>query len=98
MAHPKLRAAILIVSDTASADPTTDKCIPVLEQGFGDAWEILDKSIVPDSVESIQGYIKKWSDSDEYANCIITSGGTGFAVKDNTPEVCCPLHRHNAWY
>jgi gephyrin len=87
MAQENMKAAILIVSDTASADPSTDKCIPVLKEVFGSSWDIIDASIVPDEVKAIQEYIKKWTDLEEYANCIVTSGGTGFAIKDNTPEV-----------
>jgi gephyrin len=87
MEQEKMKAAILIVSDTASADPSTDKCIPVLKEVFGDSWDIINTSIVPDEVNAIQEYIKKWSDLEAFANCIVTSGGTGFAIKDNTPEV-----------
>jgi len=86
MAQDKMRAAILVVSDTASVDPSTDKCIPVLKDVFGDAWEIVEAKIVPDDIKAIQEFIKEWTDSEEHANCIVTSGGTGFAVKDKTPE------------
>jgi gephyrin len=47
--------------------------------------------IVPDSVEAIQGFIRRWSDGqreEDKLNLIVTSGGTGFAVGDVTPEVC----------
>ena len=87
MAEEKLRGAILVVSDTAFADSTTDKCIPVLREVFNERWEIVETTIVPDNTASIQEFIKRWTDSDQFANCIVTSGGTGFAVKDNTPEV-----------
>ncbi|KAF2672265.1 hypothetical protein BT63DRAFT_384699 [Microthyrium microscopicum] len=91
MAQNKLKAAILIVSDTASSDPTTDKCIPVLQEVFGDEWDVVESAIVPDDKSEIESFIKKWTDSDQYASCIVTSGGTGFAVKDNTPEAVSPL-------
>lgn len=92
MAQPKLNAAILIVSDTASADPTTDRCTPVLRDVFSkqSAWTTADAQIVPDDTARIQEVVKKWTDrgdKDEVVNCVVTSGGTGFAVKDNTPEV-----------
>lgn len=87
----KLRAAILVVSDTASQDPTTDKCIPTLKQVFGDLgndqWDISETDIVPDNTLTIQRTIKKWTDGPEPINLVITSGGTGFATKDVTPEV-----------
>lgn len=91
MSAPKLKAAILIVSETASKDPSTDKCIPVLKEVFNrlgsDQWDIATSEIVPDGIVEIQKFIKQWADRENTANLIITSGGTGFAVKDVTPEV-----------
>jgi gephyrin len=88
---PKLKAAILIVSDTASADATTDKAGPTLQSGFkdfgGGQWDVQDTTIVPDEVSKIEQFIKRWSDFEDAINLIVTSGGTGFAVKDRTPEV-----------
>jgi gephyrin len=84
-----LTVALLIVSDTASKDPSTDKCTPTLRSLIEDEsgkWELVDTQIVPDEIQSIQDYIKKWAD-ERKVNCLLTSGGTGFAVKDNTPEV-----------
>ncbi|KAH7088911.1 gephyrin [Paraphoma chrysanthemicola] len=95
----KLKAAILIVSDTASKDASTDKCIPVLKDVFGSVgdnqWEVSETSIVPDDVLAIQKSIKTWTDCEEPVNLVVTSGGTGFAIKDVTPEaVTLLLDRH----
>lgn len=90
-ANTKLKAAILVVSETASKDPTTDKCIPTLKDVFeqlgNDQWAVQETEIVPDNVLTIQKKIQSWTDSGEYINLILTSGGTGFATKDVTPEV-----------
>jgi gephyrin len=87
----KLKAAILIVSDTASKNASTDKCIPVLKDVFGsigdNQWEVTETGIVPDDVLAIQKNIRRWTDCEEPVNLIVTSGGTGFATKDVTPEV-----------
>jgi gephyrin len=87
----KLKAAILIVSETASQDPSTDKCIPILKEVFGnlgnDQWDVSTTEIVPDHVLTIQKTIRNWTDGAEPVNLIVTSGGTGFATKDVTPEV-----------
>jgi hypothetical protein len=87
----KLKAAILVVSETASKDPSTDRCIPTLKDVFGtigdNQWEVVETDFVPDDVLAIQKNIKKWSDGPEPVNLIVTSGGTGFAIKDVTPEV-----------
>lgn len=91
MAASKLKAAILIISDTAYRDPSTDKAGSALTQTFavegGDKWDDPAIVIVPDNVVEIQRQILSWTDVENYFNLIITTGGTGFAVKDNTPEV-----------
>lgn len=86
-----LRAAIIIVSETAHADPSTDKCIPALQEIFatdGDGKvDASDTAIVPDDVLQIQHAIIQRTDDPNPVNLIVTSGGTGFTVKDVTPEV-----------
>lgn len=86
----KLKAAILIVSDTASKDPASDKVVDVLTPILAaeGKWETPAFRIVPDSVTEIQQSIYDWADGPNWYNLILLSGGTGFAIKDNTPEVC----------
>lgn len=92
MAANNLRASIIIVSETASKDPSTDKCIPALQSAFenegGGRFDASDTVIVPDDVLSIQRAVTERTDGPEPSNLIVTSGGTGFTVKDVTPEVC----------
>lgn len=88
----KLKAAILIISETASRDPSSDTCRCILQQLFeedgGDQWEVVGSKIVPDNVIAIQRAVTGWTDEDHLTvNLIVSSGGTGFAVKDSTPEV-----------
>jgi gephyrin len=91
MGDARLRPAVLVISDTASKDPSTDKAGNVLTDTFsadgGDQWRPPLVQIVPDSIIEIQRTVQQWSDSEDYFNLIITTGGTGFAVKDVTPEV-----------
>lgn len=97
-----LKAAILIVSDTASKDPSTDKSGAALQEVFesdgAGKWtsEQVTVQIVPDSKDQIQDAVKSWSDHDDFFNLIITTGGTGFTPKDNTPEAVSPLLNRNA--
>ena len=88
----RLRPAILIVSDTASKDPATDKAGDILrgtlELEGGGKWGEPLVEIVPDDAGRIELAIRKWTDDEEpRVNLIVTTGGTGFAVKDITPEV-----------
>lgn len=95
---PVLKAAILIVSTTASQDPATDSADVTLRQVFSEqqqSWEVHETKIVPDDVVQIQKQIQLWtSNASEQINLIITTGGTGFAVSDQTPEaVSALLHK-----
>ncbi|KAI9930302.1 hypothetical protein MW887_011053 [Aspergillus wentii] len=99
MAENSLRPAILIVSDTAFQDPSSDRTVDTLTNSFtvegSSSWEYPTTKIVPDNVLDIQRVICSWTDGPDWFNLIIISGGTGFAVKDNTPEAVSPLiHRH----
>lgn len=88
MVDASLKPAILIASDTASQDPSSDKTVDVLLSSFAaSTWEPPVTKIVPDNVLDIQRTICNWTDGPDWFNLILVSGGTGFAVKDNTPEV-----------
>ena len=95
-----LRAAILIVSDTAYADPSSDKAGDVLTNVIkvdgSEHWSVSDTQIVKDDVTAIQREVLAWTDArDDFMNLVITTGGTGFSTKDNTPEAIRPLvHKH----
>ena len=97
---PRLKAAILIISDTAHADPSSDQSTQILENTFrddgGGQWHIAGRKIVPDEKHAIRDQVQAWCDEDEFMNLIITSGGTGFAVKDVTTEAVRPLIQKEA--
>ena len=82
-AHNHLRAAIVIVSQTAFADPSTDRTIPLLSQTLASdrttRWTTTH--LIRDTVTSI---CDRWAD--DPVNLLLTSGGTGFAQNDWTPE------------
>ncbi|EXJ78549.1 molybdopterin molybdotransferase [Capronia coronata CBS 617.96] len=101
-----LRPAILIVSDTAAADPSTDKAAPTLKETFsqegGGKWAEPIVEIVRDDILEIQRVVRSWTDHEPSSasdsgpiNLVVTTGGTGFARRDYTPEAIAPLiHRH----
>ena len=77
------------MSDTASRDPSTDRSGPVLKEIFlqqPDVWSVHAVEIVPDDIPKIQEQVKSWTDT-AFLNLVITAGGTGFAIRDVTPEV-----------
>ncbi|KAI0010022.1 gephyrin [Xylariaceae sp. FL0662B] len=96
MSNSTLRVALLIISTTAAKDPSTDASevilSDVLEQEGGGRWELIDVKIVPDVIAQIQRQIMLWADvAAESINLILTTGGTGFATADNTPEAVSSL-------
>jgi gephyrin len=85
---------VTLVSDTASRDPSTDRSGPVLRSLFNqdsETWTVPSLKIVPDEVSDIQSQVTTWTDA-EGLNLVITCGGTGFAIRDITPEVTRSLH------
>ncbi len=98
MAGQQLKAAILVVSDTASQDPSSDKVVGTLTDIFtaagANSWGQPITRIVPDDILQIQRAVCEWTDRSDVVNLVLISGGTGFAIKDNTPEAVTPLlHR-----
>ncbi|MGI9097542.1 MAG: MogA/MoaB family molybdenum cofactor biosynthesis protein [Solirubrobacteraceae bacterium] len=77
-------AAILTISDTRSAgsrtDTTTDLMADILES-LG--MEVVATRLVPDEYDEIAAAIVELATG---ANLVLTSGGTGLAPRDVTPE------------
>lgn len=82
---------MLAVSDTSFLDRSTDKTGPLLSELFADAslWSVSAQEVVPDEISQIQAKLLSWSSSG--INFAVTTGGTGFAVRDVTPEAVRPL-------
>lgn len=77
---------IVIVSDKGSKGERIDESGPVVEEILKPLGGIVKKySIVPDEKEKIEAILLKMADS-LHLDLILTSGGTGFSVRDNTPE------------
>ena len=88
--HP-LRIAVLTVSDTR--DEASDRSGALLAERLTAAGHALAaKAIVADDVEAIRGQVRAWIE-DPLVDVVITTGGTGFAPRDVTPEAVRPLFR-----
>jgi molybdopterin adenylyltransferase len=84
-----LRIAVLTISDTRTQE--TDKSGAVLVKRLtGAGHELAGKAIVGDEVEAIRAQIQLWAE-DPAVDVIISTGGTGFAPRDVTPEAIRPL-------
>lgn len=80
----KIQAAIITVSDTriATDDLSGDKLAALLASI--DA-EIVERLIVTDDLNDLRDTLCSLADREDI-NFIITTGGTGFGPRDNTPE------------
>ncbi len=84
MDNVKIRAIVVTVSDSRSEmDDVSGVTLAGLLQEIGA--EIVDKIIVSDEFEDLRNTLYSLTERDD-ANLIITTGGTGFAPRDNTPE------------
>ena len=84
-----LNIAVLTVSDTRDLD--TDSSGGTLAGRLTEAGHVLaGRAIVKDEVAAIQAQMKAWIE-DPGVDVILSTGGTGFAPRDVTPEAVRPL-------
>ncbi len=78
---------VLTVSDRVSRGEAEDRSGPLLvrlvEERLG--WRVVQWAVVPDEAARIREVLLRWSDEEGLA-LILTTGGTGFAPRDVTPE------------
>ena len=83
-----LKIGILTVSDRAFTGEYEDKSGPAIADYFNnillDEWQSTSK-IVPDEIPQIEAQLINMADNDK-CSLIITTGGTGPALRDVTPE------------
>ncbi|HTX78068.1 MAG TPA: MogA/MoaB family molybdenum cofactor biosynthesis protein [Longilinea sp.] len=80
-----IRCAILTVSDRSSRDESLDLSGPTLAKAMEVlGWKVTATAIVPDEQDRIKAHLLEWSSGN--IDLILTTGGTGFAPRDVTPE------------
>jgi molybdopterin adenylyltransferase len=79
-----VNAAVLTVSDGVSAGVREDTSGDVLEELLRDEGFEVERTVVTDDAEVITEAIRRLADSG--AAVVLTTGGTGFAPRDVTPE------------
>jgi molybdopterin adenylyltransferase len=81
-----IRVAILTVSDSVTKGTRQDRSGPAIEKRCGELnWTVVETAVAPDDVESIAGHLRRWAESST-ASLVLTTGGTGVAARDVTPE------------
>ena len=87
--HEELVVGLVSISDRASQGVYRDEGIPALEEWFGKAVASpavrLVKRLIPDERPAIESALKELVDR-EGCHLVLTTGGTGPAPRDVTPE------------
>lgn len=80
------RVAIICMSDKGFKGEREDISTKVIEEiVVNNGYEVVKKIIIPDEYEEIRENLKEICDKN-IADLILTTGGTGFAKRDVTPE------------
>tara|TARA_B110000914_G_C15332230_1_gene385270 strand:+ start:88 stop:630 length:543 start_codon:yes stop_codon:yes gene_type:complete len=84
-----LNIAVLTVSDTRDeSNDTSGQALVARLTASGH--HLAAKNIVKDDVYQLRAIVSQWI-ANETIQVIITTGGTGFTARDNTPEALMPL-------
>ncbi len=81
-----MTVAILTVSDSAVAGTREDLSGPAVAQRCMElGWTVVTQKVVADKQPAIAAILRTWADR-ALASLILTTGGTGIAPRDVTPE------------
>ncbi len=82
--NEKIKAIVVTVSDSrVEADDASGKKLVNLLESAGA--EVVEKIIVSDDFDDLRQTLYVLTERED-VNLIVTTGGTGFAARDNTPE------------
>lgn len=90
------KAAVLTVSDRSFRGERPDAGGPLVVEILKNAgYAVAETAIVPDEKGRIEAALRQWCDR-EPVDLIVTTGGTGFAPRDITPEATLAVAHRNA--
>lgn len=80
-----LHAKVLTVSDGVIHGTREDRSGVALVEQLADAgWQVVDHRVTADGVDNVATALREMSDG--FSGLIVSTGGTGFAPRDQTPE------------
>lgn len=81
-----IRFGIMTLSDRSARGEREDTSGPALADLVrAQGWSVANQAILPDDESAIRAALTSWADSGQF-DIILTTGGTGFAQRDVTPE------------
>ena len=87
MKYPKYTVGVITISDKGAAGERVDlsgpKIVSIIEETG--LFDVKERIIISDDRDGIEATLKRMADEEGY-NLILTTGGTGFAPRDNAPE------------
>ena len=91
-----LRAAVITLSDKGSRGEREDKSGPlIVEMLTATGYKVEEALLLPDDAAQLKTQLLRLADARQ-VNLILTTGGTGFAPRDITPEVTLRVAERNA--
>jgi molybdenum cofactor synthesis domain-containing protein len=81
-----IRVAVLTISDSTAAGKREDLSGPAVRSAVEQrGWQVIAAEVAPDELDAIAGRLIAFA-GEEAADVILTTGGTGVALRDVTPE------------
>ncbi len=81
-----LRFGILTVSDRSAAGKRADLSGPALQQAIlSEGWQVIWMEVLPDEQDQLVKFLAARSRAGD-VDVLLTTGGTGFGIRDVTPE------------
>lgn len=92
----RFRTAVVTLSDKGAAGEREDKSGPLIREIIEEKpYLVVDQRVIPDEQELIEKTLIHLCDSQKI-DLILTTGGTGFSMRDRTPEATMAVADRNA--
>lgn len=89
-------AAVIVLSDKGSRGEREDLSGPAAEEMLKEAgYDVVERFVIPDEPEVLKHHLIRLADSRQ-VDLVVTSGGTGFSMRDQTPEATLAVADRNA--
>ena len=91
-----LTAAVITLSDKGAKGEREDKSGPTAVKMLEEAgYEVVETMIIPDEPALLKAQLMRLADQRQ-VDLVLTSGGTGFSLRDQTPEATMAVADRNA--